>query len=85
MGLRTRILFLFYIPEHCRRDPCHQEGEACIVAEIIIGGGTMTDKAFDFIGGGRITRTLLEGLARAGNMQGNIVVTDKSAEALWRM
>lgn len=45
----------------------------------------MTDKTFDFIGGGRITTTLLEGLARAGKMPANIVVADKSAEALWRM
>jgi len=45
----------------------------------------MTDKTFDFVGEGRIIRTLLEGLARAGNTPGNKVVADKSAEALRRM
>jgi pyrroline-5-carboxylate reductase len=45
----------------------------------------MIDKTIGFIGGGRITRTPFEGLARAGKMPGNIAVIDKSAEALWRM
>ena len=43
------------------------------------------DKTISFIGGGRITRILLEGLARAGKMPGNIVVADTSADALRRI
>jgi len=42
----------------------------------------MTDRAFGFIGGGRITRIILGGLERAGKMPGNIVVADTSAESL---
>lgn len=43
------------------------------------------DKTISFIVGGGITRSLLEGLARARKMPENIVVADTGAEALRRM
>jgi pyrroline-5-carboxylate reductase len=45
----------------------------------------MTDKTIGFIGGGRITRIILGGLAKAGKMPRNIVVADTSAEALGKL
>jgi pyrroline-5-carboxylate reductase len=42
----------------------------------------MSSKTIGFIGGGRVTRIILNGLRRAGQMPDRVVVSDASAEAL---
>lgn len=42
----------------------------------------MTQNTFGFIGGGRVTRFLLEGLKRAGRMPERVVVSDVNEEVL---
>jgi len=42
----------------------------------------MVNKTFGFIGGGRITRILLEGLRRAGKLPHQVIVSDTSTTAL---
>jgi len=45
----------------------------------------MTNKSVGFIGGGRVTRIVLEGWYRAGAMPGKVVVSDCNADALARL
>ena len=45
----------------------------------------MTHKSAGFIGGGRVTRILLGGLKRAGQLPGRVVVSDGNAEALSKL
>jgi pyrroline-5-carboxylate reductase len=42
-------------------------------------------KSFGFIGGGRITRIILTGLSRAGQMPANVVVSDSEEQILSRL
>ena len=42
----------------------------------------MLNRSIGFIGGGRITRIILNGLRRTGQMPGNVVVSDANGEAL---
>jgi pyrroline-5-carboxylate reductase len=42
----------------------------------------MTNRTIGFIGGGRITRIILSGLRRAGQMPDTVVVSDSNGEAL---
>ena len=45
----------------------------------------MSNKPIGFVGGGRITRILLEGWKRAGQLPGKVVVSDCSAETLAKL
>ena len=45
----------------------------------------MTDRSVGFVGGGRVTRILLEGWRRAGKLPGTVVVSDCNADALARL
>ena len=46
------------------------------------GGDAMNNKPLGFIGGGRITRIILSGFNHAGNMPGQIVVSDSNIDVL---
>ena len=45
----------------------------------------MTNQSIGFVGGGRITRILLEGLGRYGSLPDRVVVSDTNQEALERL
>ena len=45
----------------------------------------MKNNSIGFIGGGRVTKTLLHGWNRAGRLPGRIVVTDSNADVLGRL
>jgi pyrroline-5-carboxylate reductase len=45
----------------------------------------MTNKSLGFVGGGRITRILLEGWQRAGKLPGKIIVSDCNPDTLARL
>lgn len=46
---------------------------------------TMREKSIGFVGGGRITRIILDGLRRAGEQLNDIIVSDTSADAVSRL
>jgi pyrroline-5-carboxylate reductase len=45
----------------------------------------MTHKSVGFIGGGRVTRILMGGLERAGQLRARVVVSDGNAETLSKL
>jgi pyrroline-5-carboxylate reductase len=45
----------------------------------------MAEKSVGFVGGGRVARIILGGLDRAGQMPGNIVVSDTNSDVLKRL